>query len=891
MKLSSIQKAAAIFAALALISWLINKAFVFNAKSNEGEPSPIGRWEWDLMRLADPATGEIPENMRQRELQFAATLPVAAQRDSMSLNFQSMGPYNVGGRTRAFAIDINNPNVYLAGGVSGGMWRSTDAGATWNRVTAPNQHAATSCVSQDPRNGKTNIWYYGSGEVSGNSASKSFSAYYRGNGIYKSTDGGVSWSQLAATAAIPNKPSDWDAVFKVLVDPTRNDSDIVYAATKRGIQRSNDGGLTWKKVFGNNAASDFVDLIVTENGTFYTTFSTTGSGSYAGFWRSADGVSWSNITPTGFASVHELSIMYSPKMNQDLVYFFSGTPNAGANGISLWKYQYLNGDGTGAGGNWTNLNQGLLNVDINVYGGYCQVLAVKDDDPNVIFIGGTNLYRSTSGFQDTLHTTHVGGYKIEGNPDFTYRSGIHYPDQHTLTFHPYNPNILISTTDGGIHRVQNCVQDTMQWQSLNNGYVVAQFYGIAIDHGTAGSKVVIGGLQDRGTFYTNQGSANFPWWSLRGADGAYCAVEDGGQHYYSSTQYANINRFEINSNGEMVNEHTVMPEGLDGGYLFVHPFTLDPTNNDIMYLPRNGEVWRNEYLPGADVGDLSHWDQISSVNTTITAITASEADPGVVYFGTSNGVIYRLDNAQIATSITPQLVSSGITSAGYTSCIAIDPTNSDRVIAVFSNYNIISLWLTEDAGQTWTPIEGNLKGTPDAGVPPQLSYISNGPSMRWAEIIKTANNGEVVVLGTSIGAFSTRLLNGDSTVWKQEGANTVGNVVVDMIDYRAIDNWVVLGTHGNGIFAANLGIYTPEGITETAIENLKIYPNPTDYVLNIEGVFNGNQTLNIFDLNGKLVRTTKARNQINVIDLPKGQYIIRLSENDRLLKSSKFIKI
>lgn len=890
MKNNTLLKAALIFTGLALIAWGFDRYFQ-NKKAEMATPSPLGRIEWETMRLADPATGKIPENIRVRELQNAAMLPVAgAQRDSMAVDFQSIGPYNVGGRTRAFAIDKANPNLYLAGGVSGGMWRSVDAGENWNRVTPPGFHAATSCISQDPRNGKNNIWYYGSGEVSGNSASKSFSAYYRGNGIYKSTDAGATWTQLSATAAVAQKASDWDAVFRVLVDPTRNDSDIVFAATKKGIMRSNDGGDTWENKLGGNITADFVDLLITTDGQFYATISTGGGGSFTGFWRSDDGQNWVEITPSGFPSDHERTLMYSPSINQNLVFFYSGTPSGGVNQQSLWKYNYISGDGTGSGGAWTSLSAGLENVEINIYGGYCQVLAVKPDNPDVIFIGGTNLYRSTSGFQDTLNTRHIGGYRIYGDTNFTYREGLHYPDQQFLAFHPFDTDIMISTTDGGIHRTNNCTADSMQYERVGDGYVCSQFYHIAIDRETAGSEVVMGGLQDRGTFYTDVASPTVMWSSLRGADGAFCAVEDGGQHFYSSTQYANIRRFKVDAQGNTYDGNSVMPPNAEGGYLFVHPFTLDPVDNDIMYLPRVGQVWRNDNLPAADNEDLSHWDQIAQVSGTITAISASEAEQGVVYIGTRNGLVYRMDNAHTANNVSTVLISNEITSSGYTANIAIDPEDADRAIVVYSNYNIISLWLTKDGGQTWTPIEGNLKGTSEPGVPENLYFIGDGPSTRWAKIIKTSENGEVVMLGTSVGVFSTREMNGDSTVWKQEGANTIGNVVVDVIDYRPSDGWIVAGTHGNGIFAGHLGFYTPAGLDEEESAVAKLYPNPTSDQLNIQ--LTSNQTSanwSIYNLAGKKVKAGSQLKQINVADLSSGIYLIDINTGEEKVVK-RFVK-
>ena len=889
----------------AAVTWAVNSYVDFRQQSSQisfkidDSSSPDGRAEYEFNRIVDPATGEVPRNIRMRELAYASQLPkFGSGRDSeLSVSFTRIGPYNIGGRTRAFAIDHSDPDIYLAGGVSGGMWKSEDAGESWNRVTAPEDHSAVSCVSQDPRTGKENIWYYGSGEVSGNSASKSFSAYYRGSGIYKSIDGGESWDLLPSTSALMHKASDWDAVFRVLVNPVRNDSDVVYAAMSEGIMRSNDGGSTWKNSLPANNAT-FTDVKMTSSGFLYAAISADGGASNKGFWRSEDGFDWTEITPDGFPNSFGRSLISIYPGDETRVYFLSVTPGTGTSSNSLWKYRYLSGDGTGTGGIWENRSSGLPIDDLNLYNGYCQVLGVKPDDEDMVYVGGTNLFRSSNGFADTNSTDHIGGYRIDWDTNFTYRSGVHYPDQQNIVFHPSNPDIMISTTDGGIHRTENCGDSGFVWESLSNGYVVSQFYGIAIDHGTPGSEEVMGGLQDRGTFWTNDTDPNTLWTSVRGADGAYCWIEDGGGHQYSSTQYARVRRASINAQGELDEWVKLIPDALQdgGGFLFVHPFTLDPIDNNIMYLPYFGRVWRNDDLAAADNEDLSPWKQISSGSGTITTIAASPSEQGVVYYGTSNSLIYRLDDAHSSGSVNLELISGGISNGGYASCIAIDPYDADRVIVVYSNYNTVSLWLTEDAGESWEPIEGNLVGTKAANVPPQLFYISDGPSTRWAEIAMT-DSGYVYFLGTSVGLFSTRKLAGDSTVWKQEGAETIGNVVVDMLEYRESDQWLVVGTHGNGIYAGSVGFESiPDTTTNIATvlnNDFDVYPNPSSDVINVRFESNGNREITVLDELGRPVLRKRAAGlmiQLNLESLSTGLYFLKSNMDGKVSVKKIIVK-
>ena len=141
-----------------------------------GEGGPNNRLAFELLRSKDPQTNFIPEGIKQRSLVFAKTLPVrnknSVQTSSFNntLKWSNRGPYNVGGRTRALAVDIADSNTIIAGGVSGGIWRSADFGKSWTKMTKPNQLHSVSSIAQDLRNGKTNIWYATTGELSGNSA-------------------------------------------------------------------------------------------------------------------------------------------------------------------------------------------------------------------------------------------------------------------------------------------------------------------------------------------------------------------------------------------------------------------------------------------------------------------------------------------------------------------------------------------------------------------------------------------------------------------------------------------------------------------------------------------------------------------------------------------------
>lgn len=790
------------------------------------EPAAIGtpddpdaRERYERLRLQDPATGQIPAQIRKRELDFAATLPTKESLTAQlrkagvtsaiqTATWSSRGPLNIGGRTRALAVDVSNTNLILAGGVSGGMWRSTNGGTTWTKTTAASALHSVTCVAQDTRPGKTGIWYYGTGEYRGNSASGSSASSYRGDGIFKSTDGGASWTQLPAT--VTDKPQAFDQMFDyvwtIATDPSNLAQDEVYAAAYGGILRSPDGGNNWTTVlggFGNTAG--YTDVAVTSTGVVYATLNS--DGALKGIWRSPDGVNWTSITPPGWPSYYGRIVIGVSTSNANTVYFLAETSGSGLNGHSLWKYTYVSGNGAGAGGTWVNRSANLpafggLTGNFNSQGSYDLVIKVKPDDENVVFIGGTNLYRSTDGFATTANTKWIGGYD-SANTDYS-RYPNHHPDQHALAFSPASSTTLFSGHDGGISKTTDALATAVTWTSLSGGYMTSQFYTVAIDHATSENNIIIGGLQDNGTWFTNSNLASPPWIELMGGDGAFCAIADGRTSYYGSFQNGVVYRLLTNDAGAYTQWTRVDPtRGVNAPpYLFINPFVLDSHNSNRMYLAGGDRIWRNDNLTAIPLFSNNttsvNWTALvnSGVsNTVITALAVSKSPPNRLYYGTSNGRLFRLDGAHLGDP--PRLdvwTGQGFPASAYVSCIAVDPANADRVIAVFSNYNVISLFYTANGGTSWTPVAGNLEQNPDGS--------GNGPSCRWVAILPNGNATQYLV-GTSTGLYSTTNLNGAGTVWEQEGASTIGNVVVDMIDTRHSDLLAVVGTHGQGVFSAN----------------------------------------------------------------------------------------
>ena len=862
------------------------------------------RWEREVSMLRDPATGQIPRGIRALELKFARTLPAYNKSSlkkngagTVGLDWVSRGPINYGGRTRALAIDVTNENRIIAGGVSGGMWYSTDGGDSWSKASSDPEYQSVSCVVQDTRPGHTNTWYYGSGEYDGNTASGGVAGlglgnqgFYSGDGIYKSTDSGVTWTQLPSTILDVTSLYSFNLVFNLAIDPSRMDSTIIYAACFRGIYRSNDGGTTWSRC--NLLGTSYTDVAVSSKGIVYAALSTNdvNVSNVGGIFRSTDGLNWTNISPVSFDSDNDGRIVIGlAPSNENIVYFLQGAYFY--DNEFLWKYTYP-GNGYGAEqSNWDDLSSNLPQNFFTQWS-YDIVLKVKpDNDKNVIF-GGTNLYRTTDGFATPVGDENwIGGY---------YHPPSH-ADMQALAFLPSNSNTLLIGTDGGVYKTIDVTAPNVSWIVRNNGYITTQFYSVALDHGISGDNTIYGGLQDLNFLLTHSGDPIQPWMEARadegGGEGIFLAIADSGSYYYQET-FGEIDRLKPDNTATSFSELTnITPLGSTS--LGIQPFILDPNNSKVMFLGDKTGIWRNSDLTQIPFGynhsspTSVNWTHLTNTNSnnTIKAITESVVPANIVYYANLDGRVFRIDSANVGnpvpydiTGSLPLYDQSGRFQGNmaYINCIAVDPDDAANVIIVYTNYHIISLYYSSNATSSspdWIPVAGNLEENPDG--------TGNGPSCRWAIISKAGGNHSYFV-GTSVGLFSTTNLNGDATVWTKEGADVIGSSVVKMIDSRRSDGKIIIATHGNGTYSSEqvTGISPEVANVPQNFELKQNYPNPFNPSTNIDFYLpkSGNVRLTVYDITGKKVKEllnnqmTSGNHTVNFVatGLASGVYIYRI---------------
>jgi hypothetical protein len=869
----------------------------------------------DFNMQKDPLTGEIPSD--QKELEFENSLiakeTALSFQSKTSSNFVSRGPSNLGGRTRAFAQDISVPsgNTILAGGVSSGMFRTTNGGASWVKVSPNDEIHNVTAIAQDPRAGFQNIWYYGTGEWSGNSAS--LASTYLGHGIWKSTDSGVTWNQIPAIVNNNNFAS-FDNYLDFIIDlQVHPITGHLFIGSAGAIFRF-DGTNVVSELSITNNNTGWTDLEITSTGKVYAAIQ--GNRANGGVWTSPTGNgSWTQIalngTPTDWNAQGRITLAIAPS-NQNLVYALynngknNNPPSSPQIEADLWRFNATNST-------WTNYSSKLPDEDgatknssgndpFSIQGGYDLVITVKPDNENFVVIGGTNIYKINNITIDAMFERRIGGYK--NNEGYgLYDAGFvnHHPDIHALKFDKNNSTILYSGTDGGMHKTTDVTQSSVAWENLNNNYQTYQYYYVNMLNET-GSDFVIGGAQDNGTTVGGLSASDsdpfatpiLDLTTMRdyfGGDGASVAVTktDATSYLiYASTQNGNMyrgNKDFLTANITPKNPTT--QENYPSK--FVTYFHMDQENPATIYYASREKLLRTTTAPTVtsttwtDLGNLNLSERISAFETT-----SGTYNPTTSYLliGGEKGSIFKLNDPQNVTNINnviditpPGLVAVQIDGSGgqYVSDIAIHPTNANIVMVTYSNYNVKSIFVTTNATAatpTWTEVERNL----------------NIHSIRSAAI--TVSNGQTrYFVGTARGLYSST----DPTTqnWILEGPNTIGLAVISGLVYRPSDNKLLVGTHGNGMYETTvIGTLSTDDFASNKVD-MVLYPNPTIFELKFASnqlELNDKTKFTIADVRGSIVKKgTLKEKAINVSALSKGMYIVQINVNNKTI-SKKFVK-
>lgn len=661
---------------------------------------------------------------------------------SAGYEWEERGPNNVGGRTRAIMFDPNDSNnkKVWAGGVGGGLWYNndiTDANSQWQAVDDFWANIAISCIAYDPTN--TNVFYVGTGEGWYN-----VDAQY-GGGVWKTTDGGASWSVLSATAN-----STFRFVQKIAVHPVTGD---VYVGTNNGLRRSTNGGTSFSSVL-----SGFISDI--EIGADNTLYAATGNVFTSGnIYSSTSGNSgtWSSINGNGFptSGIGRVEVSTAPSdanvlyaLTQDLSTYDVGgiykSDDKGATWSTLTMPTWSDGGNFARGQAWYDL-----------------ISAVDPSNANTVYVGGVDLFKSTN--SGSSWTQLSNWWRDPSEIKYAHA------DQHSIVFRPSDPNYVVFGNDGGLSISTN---GGSTFETRINGYNVTQFYSCAI-HPDANSPIIIGGAQDNGSHYIDASGIQ-PSVEVRGGDGAFAFYDQQDEDIFIvSSQNGNFSKYQ---NG--VSAGSVL-SGSQGE--FISPGDYDDREN-ILYTALKNSTSTIIRVTNVD-GTPSEESISTSLNAEATHFRVSPYAPvGTtnLFVGTAGGGVYKITNAHNGSASTSNISVPG---SGSISCIEIGATENELLVTK-SNYGVTSVYYSSNGGSTWNSKEGDLPDMP----------------VRWA--LFNPNNRLEVILATEVGVWGTNDISASSPDWEPHVAG-MANVRVDMLQVRDSDKEVVAGTHGRGFFTSN----------------------------------------------------------------------------------------
>ena len=778
------------------------------------------RWAAEFQMIKDPTTGQIPRGVHQKGIAAAKKarslqLPAELSEDGLTLRALPTitttvrGPNNYGGRTRAIGFDKRNTQIIITGGVSSGIFRSTNGGGSWTRVTPAGEIHGITAVAQDPRAGQEDIWYVASGET--NNSAGGTGASYLGHGMWKSTDNGVTWTPLAATKGnLYAYDVDFDNMNSIVVDP--NNGAVIVAAGET-IKRSADGGATWAEANGAGntatAGSRMTDIIYNAAGNaFYAAIHGEAAATQGGVYRSTDGINWTKIaTPVQLNAGGTKRIVLANAGNTANIYaFFENTTpiTCTGGGTSEAGLQFYDVATT----TWTDHSQKVSNCaggasnpkNISFQSGYNVCIVTKPDDANLIYLGGVEVYR--------LNLTTSAYDYIGGDQGAANATNLHV-DNHKLLFEPNSNVTLWAGNDGGLRKTDVtgaiAVGPTSgyTWSDRTSGYITYQYYRADISPAT-GSNYLAGAAQDNAiTLQPSTAEAK----EIHGGDGTAIGIISGTDfntyNVIVATQNGSVSRI-LNGTGM-----DIKPTGQAQG--FKTYFLLDGDNTNHLYYPTNTKkLYRTLNASAIADGTIgaaaTNWEEITGIAATLSgnisalavtrnvalnnaAYNASDANRKM-YIGSSDGKVYRFaDPAFTAVASTPtEITPTG--SMGYVSDVVTNPYNDKEVMVTYSNYSVPSVWYTADASVA-TPVWVNIEGA--VGTAVELA------SARSAMIVR-AGTTNLYVVGTSTGLYGTTALSGATTVWERISAADIALSPSVSMRLRTSDNKMSLGTHGNGLF-------------------------------------------------------------------------------------------
>ena len=752
----------------------------------------------DFLMTRDPSTNTIPSERALEALKIknAKLNSLSYLNRQSEINWTERGPSKQAGRTRALMLDGNfdsNGKVWAAG-VSGGIWSITnieDPTSEWSKVSDFWDNLVITCVASDPTD--ANIIYVGTGERRGQGL--------RGQGVWKTSDGGANWSQLSSSI-------DLNYIDTIIV---RNENGIgaVYAGGGRafsngaysgvnGLQKSTDGGSTWTEVLGEISAGSnhhVTDLELDSNnrlivGTRTNTFNEGGGQVF----YSDDGSTFTQFNLGALGSFDRTFVDVSPS-DPNILYVMMENGSTG--------YITYIAKSSDAGNTWTQISiaedeNGNPFGDYQGSMDYWGLLGIDPNDPNTIYAAGAlSIFKSTD---SGTNWTEISEWRGTG-----FSQPYVHADHHNIVF--IDSDKILFSNDGGVFLTTD---GGNTFTMKNDNMVTTQFYSTAI-HPTT-SDYVLGGAQDNGTWRLNtagkqEGS------EVYGGDGAYTHIDQVDPTYqFSATTYGNIVRSTNGGASFGLYSNVTNADGTDAGF-FINPSVIDGVNKAMYVTFDNNSILRQK-----DYTALTNHDFINiNLGAGASAYKVSPHTSGVLFVATAGGRVFKIVDAHTDNySITE--ISPGVTS-GYISSIDVGK-DDNQILITLSNYGIDSIFETISGGGAngWVNVEGDLPDMP----------------VRWG--LYNRDNFNQVAIATEVGVWVSDDITSSSVVWNPSN-DGLANTRVDMLAMNS-NGEMSAGTFGRGQF-------TSPGFTSTAPLNAAFSPSKTSGVFPLEVDFVDRSTGNV----------------------------------------------
>jgi len=702
-----------------------------------------------------------PVNYKVKELNKSrAALSNKASGDP--LPWVSRGPGNVSGRVRGLVIDPadSTNNTWFVGSVGGGIWKTSDAGVTWRELATNLPVFAVSCVNMAESD--NNIMYAGTGE-------SMFSVdVINGNGILKSTDRGETWFQLASTA----DNVEFNNISRMLVDP--NDANVIIASTTAGrykldvsnfsgIFKSTDGGETWANVYTETEISGGrvkkVLQVIADPSDFNIQYAGVDD---KGVLKSTDaGDTWF-LSSTGIndkSGRFELAI--SPVNTQKI---FAASEGSSFSNLFV---------STDAGATWVQTTENGSEPNwLSAQGWYDNTIVAHPTDENIVYVGGVTLHKIQLLANNKRNTTELN-------------TGPVHVDHHNLVILEEKDGTfrILNSNDGGLGLSGN---GDANWTKPTDGLITTQFYGV---DKKPGSSAYVGGMQDNGTWRSPENAdGNSNWFYQIGGDGYETSWHfDNPDKIIGGYQYNGLMR-STDGGFNFQNATSGLSDEGAGSAPFITKIGKSNKAPDLLFAVGASGVWKSTNFGASWMARPIPSNQWSGTSS-FTDVRISRANPDIVWAGS------RMDNlGRIVVSIDGGDTFTAVNNytevpVGGISGISTHPIEDSTAYVLFSFAESPKIIRTTDLGQTWTDITGFGTG----------SVSTNGfPDVAVYDVLVMPHTPDTIWAGTEIGLYESTD-NGSTWAYADNGFPAYPIWMMTNVEEE-----VVIATHGRGIWSVNI---------------------------------------------------------------------------------------